>query len=172
MINPCSVMAKYWLHSFLGFFMAIVFPREIENNAYANFWRKTKSFWEILIAFIEYVLLSNLTERTGCSWRIWCLLYKIQVSMTQNHTTQTNHFFSKHIKVKNPFLNFPYPVSKCFQICYPLKGFVSHFLHTNTFSESEKKRNYCFKNTEHPLLFEDYYQWHFSIKPSKGHFWL
>ena len=145
-------MAEYWPHSFLHFFMAIVFPREIENNAYANFWRKTKSFWEKLIACIEYVLLSNLAERTGCSWWIWRLLYKIQVSMTQNHTTQTNHFFSKHIKVFLFFLNFPYSVSKCFQICCPLKGLVSHFLQTNAFSESEKKK--IIFNI--PLLFQEH----------------
>ena len=47
-------------------------------------------------------------------------------------------FFSKRIK-SFPVLNFPYSVSKCFQICYPLKGLVSRFLQTNTFSECEKK---------------------------------
>ena len=99
-------MAEYWPHSF----------------AYANVWRKTKSFGEKLIACIEYVLLSNLAERTGCSWWIWRLLNKIQVSMTQNHTTQTNHFFSKHIKV---FLFLKFSVF-CFQVLpnmLSLKGF-------------------------------------------------
>ena len=99
-------MAEYWRHSF----------------AYANVWRKTKSFGEKLIACIEYVLLSNLAERTGCSWWIWRLLNKIQVSMTQNHTTQTNHFFSKHIKV---FLFLKFSLF-CFQVLpnmLSLKGF-------------------------------------------------
>ena len=116
-------MAEYWPHSFVHFLWQLYVPREnIENNAYANFWRKTKSFWEKLIACIEYVLLSNLAERTGCSWWVWRLLYKIQVSMTQNHTTQTNHFFSKHIKV---FLFLKFSLF-CFQVLpnmLSLKGF-------------------------------------------------
>ena len=38
-------MAEYWPHSFVhNLFMAIVFPKEIENNAYANFWRNNKEF--------------------------------------------------------------------------------------------------------------------------------
>ena len=53
-----------------------------------------------------------------------------------------------------PFLDFPYSVSKCFQICYPLKGLVSHFLQTNTFSESEKKKKEIIFNI--PLLFKEH----------------
>ena len=64
---------------------------------------------------------------------------------------EKNHFFPKDRSFA--FLNFPYSVSKCFQICCPLKGLVSRFLQTNTFSESEKKKEIIFNI---PLLFQEH----------------
>ena len=146
-------MAEYWPHSFLRFFMAIVCSKRNWKQCLCKFLEENKEF--LRKAYCMHRICAFIKSCRKNWLQLMDMMLTLQDSGEHDikpcNSNKIIIFFQKDQSFA--FLNFPYSVSKCFQICYPLKGLVSRFMQTNTFSESEKKKEIIFNI---PLLFQEH----------------